>query len=122
MVAEVVQNSIVSYIISITDVNLVEFDLYFESLINSLKVSPPDFDINFPWEDRNDVSSYVFKCLKNTALLATYNTFRCKAVIRELGKVFELAKEEIDKLSKTSKQQRMFLNGDNTPQNMSLQQ
>lgn len=50
-------NSIVSYIISITDVNFVEFDLYFESMINSLKVSPPDFDINFPWEDRNDVSA-----------------------------------------------------------------
>jgi DNA polymerase-3 subunit alpha len=47
---------------------------------------------------------------KNSSLLATYNTFKYKAVIRELGKVFGLPKEEIDKLSKTSKQQKTFLN------------
>jgi DNA polymerase-3 subunit alpha len=96
-------NSIVHYIISITDVDFVEYDLYFERLINPLKASPPDFDIYFSWEGRNGVTNYVFKRFKNTALLATYNTFRYKAVILELGKVFGLPKEEIDKLSKTSK-------------------
>jgi DNA polymerase-3 subunit alpha len=97
-------NSIVPYIISITDINFVEFDLYFERLINPLKASPPDFD--FYWKDRDDVTNCVFKRFKNTALLVTYNTFKYKAVIRQLGKVFGLPKEEIDKLSKTSKQQK----------------
>jgi DNA polymerase-3 subunit alpha len=96
-------NSIVPYIISITDVNFVEFCLYFERLTNPLKASPPYFDINFSWEDRNNATNYVFKRFKNKALLATYNTFKYKAVIRELGIVFGLPKEEIDKLSKTSK-------------------
>jgi DNA polymerase-3 subunit alpha len=57
-------NSIVPYIISITSVDFVEFDLYFERLINSLKVSPPDFDIYFSWEDRNNVTNFVFKRFK----------------------------------------------------------
>jgi DNA polymerase-3 subunit alpha len=103
LVAKVVQNSIVPYNISITDVNFVEFDLYFERLINPLKVSPPYFDIDFSSEDRNNATNYVFKRFKNKALLATYNTFKYNSVIRELGKVFGLPKEEIDKLSKISK-------------------
>jgi DNA polymerase-3 subunit alpha len=46
------------------------------------------------------MTHYIFKRFKNTALLATYNTFKYRAVVRELGKVFGLPKEEIDKLSK----------------------
>jgi DNA polymerase-3 subunit alpha len=99
-------NSIVPYIISITDIDPVKLDLYFERLINPLKASPPDFDIDFYWEDRDDVTKYFFKRFKKTALLATYKAFKYKAVIRQLGKVFGLLKEEIDKLSKTSKQQK----------------
>jgi DNA polymerase-3 subunit alpha len=54
-----------------------------ERLINRLKASPLYFDINFSWEDRNNVTNYVFKRFKNSTL-ATYNTFKYKAVIREL--------------------------------------
>jgi DNA polymerase-3 subunit alpha len=115
-------NSIVAYIIGITDVDPVELDLYFERFINPFRASPPDFDIDFSWKDRDDVTNYIFTRFKNTALLATYNTFKYKAVIRELGKVFGLPKEEIDKLSKTSKQQKTFLNTAETPQNKALQQ
>lgn len=93
-------NSIVAYIIGITDVDPIELDLYFERFINPFRASPPDFDIDFSWKDRDDVTNYIFKRFKNTALLATYNTFKFKAVVRELGKVFGLPKEEIDKLSK----------------------
>jgi DNA polymerase-3 subunit alpha len=114
-------NSIVAYNISITVVNFVELDLYFERLINPLKASPPDFDIYFSWEDKNDVTNYIIIHFKNTELLATYNTFRYKAVIRELGKVFGLPKEEIDKLNKTSRQQKKFLNSAETPQNEAFQ-
>ena len=102
-------NSIVAYIIGITDVDPIELDLYFERFINPFRASPPDFDIDFSWKDRDDVTSYIFKRFKNTALLATYNTFKYRAVIRELGKVFGLPKEEIDKLSTASKQQKMLL-------------
>ncbi|OIQ28487.1 MAG: DNA polymerase III subunit alpha [Bacteroidetes bacterium MedPE-SWsnd-G2] len=92
-------NSIVAYIIGITDVDPVELDLYFERFINPYRASPPDFDIDFSWRDREDITQYIFKRFKHTALLATYNTFKYRAVVRELGKVFGLPKEEIDKLS-----------------------
>ena len=92
-------NSIVAYIIGITDVDPVELDLYFERFINPFRASPPDFDIDFSWKDREDVTAYIFKRFKNTALMATYNTFKYRGVVRELGKVFGLPKEEIDKLS-----------------------
>lgn len=92
-------NSIVAYIIGITDVDPIELDLYFERFINPYRSSPPDFDIDFSWKDRDDVTAYIFKRYENVALLATYNTFKYRAVVRELGKVFGLPKEEIDKLS-----------------------
>jgi DNA polymerase-3 subunit alpha len=93
-------NSIVAYILGITDVDPIELDLYFERFINPFRASPPDFDIDFSWKDRDDMTAYIFKRYKNTALMATYNTFKYKGVVRELGKVFGLPKEEIDKLSK----------------------
>lgn len=93
-------NSIVAYVIGITDVDPIELDLYFERFINPYRASPPDFDIDFSWKERGDVTTYIFERFPNTALLATYNTFQYKAAVRELGKVFGLPKEEIDKISK----------------------
>ncbi|MFT6699908.1 MAG: DNA polymerase-3 subunit alpha [Porticoccaceae bacterium] len=93
-------NSIVAYILGITDVDPIELDLYFERFINPFRASPPDFDIDFSWKDRNTVTQYMFDRFQNVALLATYVTFKYRAVVRELGKVFGLPKEEIDKLSK----------------------
>ncbi|MDT0678003.1 DNA polymerase III subunit alpha [Autumnicola musiva] len=92
-------NSIVAYIIGITNVDPIELDLYFERFINANRKSPPDFDIDFSWKHRNDVTAHIFETYKNTALMGTYVTFKRRAVARELGKVFGLPKEEIDKLS-----------------------
>ncbi len=92
-------NSLVAYLLRITDVDPIELDLYFERFINLYRKNPPDFDIDFSWRDRDDVTAYIFKTFPHTALLATYNTFKYRAVIRELGKVFGLPKHEIDVLS-----------------------
>src|SRR5205085_10783239 len=93
-------NSIVAYLLRITDVDPVDLDLYFERFINQYRTSPPDFDIDFSWKDRDDVIDYIFKThgQRNVAQLATYNTFQANAVLRELGKVFGLPKSEIDYL------------------------
>ncbi len=93
-------NSIVAYGLGITDVDPLELDLYFERFINPYRSSPPDFDIDFSWDERDDVTDYIFKRYgrEHTALLATYSTFKGRAIIRELGKVYGLPKEEIDKL------------------------
>lgn len=92
-------NSIIAYLLRITDVNPIELDLYFERFINLYRKNPPDFDIDFSWQDRDDIINFIFKTFKNTALIAVYNTFKFKASVRELGKVFGLPKEEIDRLS-----------------------
>ncbi|HQU52560.1 MAG TPA: PHP domain-containing protein [Saprospiraceae bacterium] len=91
-------NSIVAYCLYITDVDPLELDLYFERFINPHRSSPPDFDIDFSWDERDDVTDYIFKRYgrEHTALLATYNTFKGKSIIRELGKVFGLPKADID--------------------------
>ena len=92
-------NSVVAYLLRITDVDPIELDLYFERFINLYRKNPPDFDIDFSWADRDDVTNFIFKNFKNTALLTVYNTFKYKAAVRELGKVFGLPKAEIDVLS-----------------------
>ena len=91
-------NSLVAYLLKITDVDPVELDLYFERFINLYRTNPPDFDIDFSWRDRQDVTRYIFNRFKHTALLATYNTFQYRAAVRELGKVFGLPKQELDAL------------------------
>lgn len=91
-------NSLVAYCLGITDVDPLELDLYFERFINPHRSSPPDFDIDFSWDERDDVTDYIFKRHghRHTALLATYNTFKGRSIIRELGKVVGLPKADID--------------------------
>ena len=93
-------NSIVAYLLRITDVDPVELDLYFERFINLYRKNPPDFDIDFSWTDRDDITQFIFKRFKNTALIAVYNTFKFRASVRELGKVFGLPKSEMDVLTR----------------------
>lgn len=92
-------NSLVAYLLYITNVDPIELDLYFERFINLYRTSPPDFDIDFSWRDRDDVTQYIFNRFPQAALLATYNTFQYKAAIRELGKVMGMPKSEIDLLA-----------------------
>ncbi len=92
-------NSLVAYLLRITDVDPIELDLYFERFINLYRANPPDFDIDFSWRDRDDIIQFIFKRFPHTALIAVYNTFKFRASVREIGKVFGLPKEEIDKLS-----------------------
>jgi DNA polymerase-3 subunit alpha len=96
-------NSMVAYLLRITDVDPIDLDLYFERFINPYRTSPPDFDIDFSWNDRDDVTDYIFHRSPygsdRVALLATYSTFQENSVLRELGKVFGLPKEEIDHLT-----------------------
>ena len=89
-------NSIVAYIIGITNVDPIELDLYFERFINIYRSSPPDFDIDFSWKDREDITRYIFERFDNVALMGTYVTFQYRSVVRELAKVFGIPKMEVD--------------------------
>ena len=92
-------NSLVAYLLRITDVDPIELDLYFERFINLYRTNPPDFDIDFSWTDRDDVTRYIFERFEHVALVGAYSTFQHRAIVRELGKVFGLPKHEIDALA-----------------------
>lgn len=101
-------NSVVAYLLRITDVDPIELDLYFERFINLYRENPPDFDIDFSSRDRDDVTRFIFeyfnrKTLGGIALLATFNTFKPRAARREIGKVFGLPPHEIEKISQMDK-------------------
>ncbi|MDY0104239.1 MAG: DNA polymerase III subunit alpha [Lentimicrobium sp.] len=93
-------NSIVAYCLRITDVDPIELDLYFERFLNPKRSSPPDFDIDYSWKERDDVLDYIFKRYgrDHTALLGATSTFKGKSILRELGKVVGLPKAELDTL------------------------
>lgn len=95
-------NSIVAYCLEITNVDPIELNLYFERFLNPKRSSPPDFDIDFSWKDRNDVISYIFRRYgtNNTALLGAMNTFKSRSILREFGKVYGLPKQELDILAR----------------------
>ena len=107
-------NSIVAFCLQITDVDPIELDLYFERFLNPHRTSPPDFDIDFSWKDRDEVIDYIFKRYgeDHVALVGMYTTFQYNAIIRELGKVFGLPKEEIDELA-----EKGYYNGDSRSEN-----
>jgi DNA polymerase III subunit alpha len=98
-------NSLVAYLLRITDVDPVDLDLYFERFINEYRSNAPDFDIDFSWTDRDDVTRYIFERFgkERTALVGSYSTFQHDAVTRELGKVFGLPPQEIDRLQATER-------------------
>ncbi|MCO4294305.1 DNA polymerase III subunit alpha [Solitalea sp. MAHUQ-68] len=94
-------NSIVAYCMQITDVDPLDLDLYFERFLNPKRSVPPDFDIDYSWNQRDAVHEYLFTKYgkEHTALLGTMSTFQRSASIRELGKVYGLPKEEIDEFA-----------------------
>ena len=91
-------NSIVAFCLGITNVDPRELDLYFERFINPLRTSPPDFDIDFSWKDREKIQKYIFNKYGNekVALIGTITHFKRRSIYRELGKIMGLPKEEID--------------------------
>lgn len=91
-------NSTVAYCLGITDVDPIALDLYFERFLNSKRSSPPDFDIDYSWHQREEIQAYLLKRygIAYTGLLGTISTFKGRSVIREIGKVLGLPKSEID--------------------------
>ncbi|MBQ4398458.1 MAG: DNA polymerase III subunit alpha [Bacteroidales bacterium] len=98
-------NSVVAYCLKITDVDPIELDLYFERFLNPKRSSPPDFDLDFSWRDRDRVIAHIFEKYgqEHVALLGATVTFQENSLCRELGKVFGLPKGEIDQMERNPK-------------------
>ena len=97
-------NSVVAYCLKITDVDPIELDLYFERFLNPMRSSPPDFDLDFSWKDRDIVIKHIFDKYgqEHVALLGATVTFQSNSLCRELGKVFGLPKGEIDQMERNT--------------------
>ena len=95
-------NSVVAYCLKITDVDPIELDLYFERFLNPMRSSPPDFDLDFSWRDRDKVIAYIFEKYgqDHVALLGATVTFQEDSISREMGKVFGLPKGEADPMER----------------------
>lgn len=95
-------NSIIAYCLGITDICPLELDLYFERFLNLNRKSPPDFDIDWSWKERDTILEYIFSRYgyEHVAFCGTNVEFKYKSIFREVGKVFGLPKEELDALAK----------------------
>ncbi|MBU2062268.1 MAG: DNA polymerase III subunit alpha [Bacteroidetes bacterium] len=95
-------NSIIAYCLGITAICPLELDLYFERFLNLNRKSPPDFDIDWSWKERDIILEYIFRRYgkEHVAFCGTNVEFKYRSIFREVGKVFGLPKEELDVLAK----------------------
>jgi len=93
--------SIVSYALGITHVDPIRHNLFFERFLNPGRMDPPDIDVDFAWDERDQIIDYVFAKYGNrrAAMVANHNTFGARAAIREVAKVFGLTDQEIGQVT-----------------------
>jgi DNA-directed DNA polymerase III PolC len=84
-----VANSVVSYCLGITHVDPIASKLVFERFLNLERRDPPDIDLDFPWDERDQVLEYVFRRYPqlHSAMVANQNCFQVRGALREVAKV-----------------------------------
>ncbi|MBQ4052176.1 MAG: DNA polymerase III subunit alpha [Clostridia bacterium] len=94
--------SLVSYCLSITDIDPIEYDLLFERFLNPERVTMPDIDIDFCYEKRGLVIDYVIDKYgaNNVAQIVTFGTMAAKQVVRDVGRAMGLPYGEVDVVAK----------------------
>ncbi len=94
--------SIVSYLLFITHVDPLRHDLFFERFLNKARPDPPDIDIDFPWDTRDDILNYIFTkyTAKHAAMVSNHITFSSRSSVREVAKVCGVPENEIDRVTK----------------------
>ncbi|MEX2235048.1 MAG: error-prone DNA polymerase [Cyclobacteriaceae bacterium] len=94
-------NSTVCYCLGITSVDPSKFDLLFERFISSARNEPPDIDVDFEHERREEVMQYIYKKYgrDRAAIVATVTQQHHKGAIRDVGKAMGLSVDTINRLS-----------------------
>src|SRR6185295_14569223 len=94
-------NSTVCYCLGITSVDPTKFDLLFERFISSARNEPPDIDVDFEHERREEVIQYIYQKYgrDRAAIVATVTQERQRGSIRDVGKAMGLAVDTINRLS-----------------------
>ncbi len=94
--------SLVSYVLSITDIDPIKYSLIFERFLNPERVSMPDIDIDFCIERRSEVIDYVTKKYgeKNVTQIITFGTLGAKQAIRDCARALDIPYSDADKIAK----------------------
>jgi error-prone DNA polymerase len=94
-------NSAVCFVLGITAIDPVRMSLLFERFISAERGEPPDIDVDFEHERREEVLQYVFEKYgrEHAGMVATVISYRGRSAFREVGKVFGLGDDQIDRLS-----------------------
>ena len=94
--------SIVSYLLHITELDPLRFDLLFERFLNPERVSMPDIDTDLCYRGRGEVISYLAKKYgeDHVAQIITFGTLAARAVIRDVGRVMGMPIREVDSIAK----------------------
>lgn len=105
-------NSVVCYCLEITAVNPTKVDLLFERFISKERNEPPDIDVDFEHERREEVIQYIYQKYgrHRAAIAATVHSFKFKGAVREVGKALGFAPTQLDffikNINRRDKQQR----------------
>lgn len=94
--------SLVSYLLNITSIDPLQYDLLFERFLNPERISMPDIDIDFADKRRDEVINYCVSKygIKKVAGIITFSTLKSKQVIRDVGRVLDIDIKTIDKITK----------------------
>ena len=90
--------SLVAYLLQITDIDPIEFDLLFERFLNPERVSMPDIDMDFCYNRRDEIIEYVKEKYgsDHVSQIATFGTLAAKAAIRDTGRAMGMSYADVD--------------------------
>lgn len=94
--------SLVAYLIGITDIDPIRFDLLFERFLNPERVSMPDIDVDFCYNRRDEVIKYMYDKYgeDHVSQIIAFGTLGAKAAIRDVGRVMGMSYADVDVVAK----------------------
>ena len=94
--------SLVSYLLEITTIDPIKYNLLFERFLNPERITMPDIDIDFQYDRREEVIDYCVNKygVKKVAGIITFGTLGAKQALRDIGRVMDISLSKIDELSK----------------------
>ncbi|HOK56082.1 MAG TPA: DNA polymerase III subunit alpha [bacterium] len=94
--------SLIAYLLDITQINPISYNLIFERFLNPERISLPDIDIDFCDRRREEVIDYIKKKYgeNNVCQIGTYGTMQARAVVKDVGRVLNFTFTEADRISK----------------------
>lgn len=97
-----VVGSLVAYSLQITDIDPLQYELFFERFLNPERIAPPDIDMDFCMNRRAEVIEYVAKKYgrENVCQIITFGTMAARGAIRDVGRSLDIPYADVDRIAK----------------------